>query len=99
MNRVSSFLFGVLIGAAGLYVAMTYHVVRANDGIHIVPKVSSGLADVYVDIREFDAADWNEHRGLAAALVNAEKDELLKDSAVSSLRQSAHDVLESLGLK
>jgi hypothetical protein len=99
MNRLSSFFTGLIVGAAGLYWAMTFHVVRADDGVHVVPKVSAGLGDAYVDIREFGAEQWSEHRSLAAAIVHAEKDELLKESALSNLRHAAQGALESLGLK
>ena len=99
MNRLNSFLIGVVVGAVGLYCATTYHIVQANDGLHMVPKISSGLGDAYVDIREFDAAQWNEHKNVAVALVNADKEELLGESGVWDLRQTAHNALESLGLR
>lgn len=99
MKRVTSFLMGVIFGAVGLYVAMSYHVVRAEDGVHFVRRVSNGLADTYVDIRQFDAAKWHEHRSVAVALINAGQENLLKDSAMSNLRQDAQNALQSLGLK
>ncbi|MHB0960900.1 MAG: hypothetical protein ACYC6N_22565 [Pirellulaceae bacterium] len=99
MNRLSNFCMGVVVGAAGLYGAMTFHVVRAEDGVHLVPKVTRGLSDVYVDIRTFAAPDWYEHRGLSAAVVNAQKEYLIADSSLNGLRQTAHSALESLGLK
>ncbi len=99
MKRVTSFLTGVLVGAVVLYGAMTYHVVRAADGVHFVRKISSGLGDTYLDVRQFDAAKWNEHKSLAIALIHADKEELLTDSTVSNLRQTAQHALESLGLQ
>ena len=99
MKRVTSFLMGVIVGAVGLYGAMTYHVVRAADGVHFVRRVSNSLADTYVDIRQFDAAKWNEHKSVAVALINADKGDLLKDSAMSNLRRDAQNAPESLGLR
>jgi hypothetical protein len=99
MNRLSSFFTGLVVGAAGLYWAMTFHVVRAEDRVHVIPKVTRGLSDIYVDIRNFAAQDWYNHRGLSAAVVNAEKEYLIGDSSLTSLRQTAHSALESLGLK
>ncbi len=99
MKRITSFLAGVIVGAAGLYGAMTYHFVRAEDGVHLVPKVTSGLSDTYVDIRKFNTASWYEHKSLAVALVNADKQDLLKDPAIVDLRQAAQNTLEALGLK
>ncbi len=97
MKRVSSFLLGVIVGAVGLYLTMTYHVVRAQDGVHLVRKVPSGWGDTYVDIREFRAAEWNEHKNLVAALIHANQEDLLQDSAMSDLRHSAREILDSLG--
>ncbi len=99
MDKLKPFLLGVLVGAAGLYGAMTYHVVRADDGLHVVRKVSCGLGGAYVDIRNFTAAQWNEHRQVALALVYADKEELLHESAVSQLRDTVRDALETLGLR
>lgn len=99
MNKVSSFFLGVVVGAVGLYCATTYHVVRADDGVHFVPKVSSGLGGAYVDIREFDTAQWHEHKNVALALINAQKGDLIADTATADLRQNAQKALESLGLK
>lgn len=99
MSRFNSFLLGVFVGAAVLYCAMTVHIVHADDGIHLVPKISSGLRDTYVDIREFRAAQWHEHKHVALALINADKEELLKEAALSNLRRAARDALESLGVK
>lgn len=99
MQKIHSFLLGAVAGAISLYCAMTFHVVRAEDGIHIVPKVSNGLRDAYVDIRDFNTAQWNQHRHVALALINADKEELLRDSAMSNLRRTAETALESLGLK
>ncbi len=99
MSKINSFFLGVIVGIVGLYSATTYHVVRAEDGVHLVPKVSSGLGNAYVDIRGFDAAQWSEHKNVALALINAGQEDLLKDSAMFELRQTAQKTLESLGLK
>ena len=99
MSKVSSFFLGVVVGAVGLYCATTYHVVRAEDGVHFVPKVSSGVGNAYVDIREFNTAQWHEHKNVALALINAEKGDLMTDSAIADLRHNAQSALESLGLK
>lgn len=99
MKRFSSFLAGVVVGAVGLYWAMTFHVVRANDGLHVVRKVTCGLSDAYVDIRAFNSADWYQHTGLSVAVVHAGKEHLLSDSSLYGLRQTAHSALESLGIR
>ena len=99
MNRLTTLLMGVLFGAGAMFTAMKYHVVRAEDGFHMVPKVSAQLSEAYVDIRQFDAVQWNEHRALAVAIVDADKEHLLKDSAASTFRHTVDSVLHSLGRK
>jgi hypothetical protein len=99
MSKFNTFLCGFVMGAVSLYCAMTYHVIRAEDGVHVVRKVSAGLGGAYVDIRGFSAAQWTEHRHVALALINADKEELLQDTAVSHLRETADHALQSLGLR
>jgi len=94
MGRFGSFLFGILVGGGAVYGAMTYHVIYARDGIHLVPKLHAGLGDTYVDVRSFDLGDWQSHKSLAAALIQADKAYLLEDAAKNQLRDSVEDLLE-----
>ena len=96
MGRFSSFIMGMIVGAVMLAGAMNYHFVRSEQGLLMVPKISKGLADPYVDIREFTLQDWQEHRALAAALIQSDKAELLADSSLSSFRSSMNGVLDGL---
>lgn len=96
MSRFTSFLFGMVVGAALLGGAMHYHFVRSSQGLLMVPKISKGLGDTYTDIREFELADWQEHRALAAALVKSDKAELLADNSLTNFRQSINGVLDGL---
>lgn len=96
MGRFFVFLLGVAVGAAGMFGGMNYHLVKASDGIHVVPKVTAELEDAYVDIREFDKEDWDEHRSLAIALVKAEKSDLIGDNFMYELQNSVNNVLEGL---
>jgi hypothetical protein len=98
VKRANGFLTGVVVGAIGMYGAMTYHVVRAPDGWHFVPKFSPSLSQTYVDIREFEARDWNEHRNLAVALVKADKEHLIGSSSLTGLQDAAREAIDSLGL-
>jgi hypothetical protein len=96
MSRVAIFIIGVLLGAGAMFVSLRYHVVRADDGLHLVPRASSELGMPYVDIREFGVADWNEHRELALDIVRADKGALLQSSTIDSLRQTMEGVMKSL---
>jgi hypothetical protein len=96
MGRLGNFLFGVAVGAGLVFGALKYHVLRAPDGLHVVPKVSSSFEDAYVDIRQFGPSDWNEHRTLTASLIKANKENLIGDAAAYSLRESLRSALDGL---
>jgi hypothetical protein len=86
----------MVVGAALLAGAMNYHFVRSQQGLLMVPKLSKGLDDPYVDIRAFTLEDWQQHRALAAALIQSDKAELLADSSLSNFRNSINGVLDGL---
>ena len=99
MSRIGIFLAGIALGAAVMFVSLKYHVVRAEDGMHMVPKLSSKFSDIYVDIRSFGISDWDDHKSLAVAIVQADKSYLLQDAAKSSFMESVDGVLDMLGRK
>jgi hypothetical protein len=76
-----NFLLGCMVGAAGLYGSMCFHVIQAKDGHHFVPKTALTFKDSYVDIRSFDVATWREHVPLAEAIMKANKPQLMQDAA------------------
>ena len=83
MSRLSSFLFGMVAGAGLLQGVTTYHIVRASDGLHFIAKQPARLGETYVDIRAFTMTDWAARPQLASALVQANQQQLLGDSAVN----------------
>lgn len=94
MSKLGTLLIGIVIGAAGLYTAMGYHVIRAADGHHFVPKQSFNFSECYIDIREFTISDWSEHAGLAQDLVKADKSELLTDAAQATLQNTVGEIFQ-----
>lgn len=96
MSRLSTFLMGMATGAALLHGATMYHVVRASDGFHFVAKQPARLSETYVDIRSFTMSDWAGHPQLASALVQANQQQLLGDSAASSIQDSANQLMPAL---
>lgn len=94
MKRLSSFILGVLVGAGLLYGALNYHLVHADDGLHLVSKLESQLSMTYVDIREFTVADWANHTELAAALMNADRGDLVEGAANDALHNMLDNVLQ-----
>jgi len=95
-ERITGFIFGLIIGAVLCYVGLKYHVVRSDDGVHLVAKVNAEFSEAYVDIREFTLTDWDNHRSLALALAQADQAKLLEKSASASLQQSVDGALQML---
>jgi hypothetical protein len=95
MSRLPSFLIGAAAGAALLFTAMNYHVMRAADGFHLVPKQPPRLSESFVDIRSFGMSEWASHPQLAAALVQSGKDYLLRDSAAAAIQGNVKQLLPS----
>ena len=97
MSRTFIFLLGVAVGALGHFAILNYHVVRAEDGFHVIPKIASNMGQSYVDIREFGVAEWNEHKPLLSAIVKAEKPDLIHHAARGSIQTEIHNVVDALG--
>lgn len=92
MRRIWTFLSGILAGGALIYFAMNFHLIRANDGFHLIPKVNAQLPGTYADIREFKVTDWADNAEIAAALMNANRRDLL-DGALTDTFNNGLDRL------
>lgn len=86
MPRILSFPMGVAAGAMLCYGATNFHVVRADDGFHLVHKQRARLAEAYVDVRQFGVGDWAQHTDLAAAIVADNKQYIMEGAASNSLQ-------------
>ena len=95
MKKFLTFVFGVMIGAAVMFVTIKFHVIRADDGFHMVPKTLAKVNSIYVDIREFTITDWDDHRELALDLANSPKAYLLEGAAKNSLNDAVLDIFGS----
>jgi len=93
MSRLSSFFVGMVVGAGLLQGATTYHIVRAADGFHFIAKQPARLSETYVDIRAFTMTDWAGHPQLASALVQANQQQLMGESAANSAQEKAKQLL------
>lgn len=86
MGKAKPFLFGSLLGASVMFVAVQYHVVRSHDGFQLVPRTpqhSLGLA--YADIRQWNASQWTDRAELARALMAHGSGDLISQSVAESL--------------
>lgn len=93
---MKQFIAGMLCGAFLLYIAMHYHIVRTNNGTSLVPKVSNNLKDVYVDVRQYNLSDWQQHKPLAAAIMKSDQSEILEDASLASFRDSMRGLVDDL---
>ena len=84
---------GMVVGAGLLYGASHYHLVHATDGLHFIAKTNSQLADTYVDIRAFTFTDWANHPNLAAALMRADRADLVENAAAGALNKGIDRIL------
>jgi len=91
-----NFFLGLVVGSGLMFGALTYHLVRADDGFHLVPKLEGGFGESYVDIREFTVRDWMDHRSLAAAIIRDDKESLMSDTTEESFRSRVRDALRGV---
>lgn len=90
------FLFGVVAGALLMHTVMHYHVVRGNQGIYLVAKLSNNLSYIYVDTRKFDLDDWRDHKAVAAAIMKSNQTHLLEKQPLTSLRNTLGGLVDGL---
>lgn len=97
MGRFSNFLAGVAVGGVVMFVSLKYHVLRTADGYELVPKLTAGFSETYVDVRSFGVSDWANHKSLVAAIVRADKQKILQNSSAESLTEGVQEMLKGLG--
>jgi hypothetical protein len=81
------------VGAVVLLAARNYHVIRASDGMHLIPKVDETFADTYVDIRHFGLRDWQDHGAVFAAITQADRTDLMETAAHDALNTGLNRLL------
>ncbi|MCX7419230.1 MAG: hypothetical protein NT013_06795 [Planctomycetia bacterium] len=87
MRRLFAMVFGALLGAAAMFMAFKFHVIRTKDdgiyGMVFIPKPSAALIDAYVDVREWTTAEWTKHPELVKALVLNGRADLVRKSVTA----------------
>lgn len=86
MSNAKPYLFGTLLGASAMYVALQYHIVHSHDGFQMVPRTpqhSVGLA--YADVRNYTPSQWTDRPELARALMAHGSSDLISESVATSL--------------
>ena len=93
MRRISTFLAGALTGGVLVYAVLHQHVIRSAEGFHFVPKVHPQFSSTYADIRQFQVNDWAAHAEIAAALVQANRRDLMDNALQNTLQQGLDQFL------
>ena len=93
MRRLPTFILGVLAGVALLWTAMNYHLVRSQQGFHLVAKTSAGLSDSYVDARSFGPADWWQHAAAAEAVLRSKNKALIDEVMGGAVENGLNKIL------
>ncbi|MEY2612834.1 MAG: hypothetical protein RL069_1646 [Planctomycetota bacterium] len=93
MNRIESFLIGLAVGIATLYLTMHFTVVRATDGFHWIPKVNAKLDLPYEDVRDFKAEHWQRRPALTMSIIKARKAYLMDEQSVQKFKQTTNRML------
>ena len=96
MSRLGSVLFGAVLGGGAVIGALNYHVLRTDEGIEFVPKLSANFTDIYLDVRQFGISDWTEHEQVARAVTKSGKDHLLKDAATRSVQEGINSLWDKV---
>lgn len=88
MGKLYNFVLGVVVGFFLYHVATNYHLVYANDGVHLVGKVQPRLAESYVDVRSFTPADWANHPALMLDLQQAGKGHVITGGTADAVNKA-----------
>ena len=97
MSGFGPFLFGAVVGGASVFATLSYHFVQTKDGFQTIPKQSPTFAEAYVDVRKFTAADWQQHKSLTAAILQANKGAIIGDAAVDQAVQAVQQWMPQVG--
>jgi hypothetical protein len=96
MGRLSTFLFGMVLGGVGVYVGLKYHIVRTDQGIEYFAKSEATFRDTFVDLRKMPATEWANHKELAIAMTKAGRHELLGQGQIQSVKDSVSQFEQSV---
>ena len=102
-------MFGMVLGAALVFSAHHFHLVRTGEQFLLIPKIEVSLVDPYVDVRDWHLDDWEEHPELLEAMKKQGHEDLLPDTrsgdagateaARRTLEDAAADHLAPVGEK
>ena len=65
---LGTFLSGAAVGGSLVFGSLSYHFLRTEEGVQVVPKLSATFHETYIDVRNFGAGDWARHKTIVAAI-------------------------------
>ena len=87
-------IFGLCVGGVIMFGAMKYHLLNTDQGYRLIPKRNATLAEAYLDVRQWGAAEWAQHPDLIWALSQSGDSNILRDSRAAE--QTLRDELGRL---
>ncbi len=99
-RRLHWFMAGMLCGAAlsstVVYQTLCYHFLHTRDGFVRLPKARPTFSEAYLDIRNYGPDDWGRHNGLVAAILRADRFDLLQSPEPDSQKARLNALMQSL---
>jgi hypothetical protein len=93
VGKLYNFLLGVVVGFGLYHAASNFHLIYAKDGLHFIRKSPPRLAEVYVDVRDFDTQQWLAHPELVVAIEKAGKRDILQQAALDAVHQALEQAI------
>ena len=89
VSRIKPFLVGTSLGAATMFFALQFHVLRTDSGFKVLPRTpQQSLGLTYADIRSWTPERWQDRPELARAILANGSGELISDSVTTALKDS-----------
>jgi hypothetical protein len=97
MGKLKSLIAGTLLGAGGMYLGLQYHLLHADEGFLVVPRMpQQRLQDTYADVRDWDAATWTARPQLALAVTQYGRGDLISDGVKTKVLDNLRDSIAPL---
>jgi hypothetical protein len=93
MNGFGPFLCGAVLGGASVFASLSYHFVQSKQGFLTIPKLSPTFTETYVDTRQFTVTDWQQRKGLTAAVLRANHGAIIGEGIVDQAAEAARGFL------
>jgi|HubBroStandDraft_1064217.scaffolds.fasta_scaffold424529_1 hypothetical protein len=94
---LGTFMSGAAVGGSLVFGSLSYHFLRTEEGLQMVPKLSATFHETYIDVRNFGAGDWALHKTIVAAIVRAKKDAIFEGTAVNTSHEGVTSLLKEYG--